>query len=66
MRELQEYELEMVSGGDHGLTLAEGGLALIGVGLTAMSGPVGLGVFAVSAGTTMLAGDAFFGNHRDS
>ncbi|MCI5107553.1 MAG: hypothetical protein MRY76_12620 [Pseudomonadales bacterium] len=65
MRELQEHELEMVSGGDHGLTPAEGGAALIGVGLAAISlGPIGLGAFAISAGSTMLLGEAIYGNHN--
>lgn len=67
MRELEEHELDQVSGGDHGLTLGEGGLALVGVGLSAISlGPVGLGAFAISAGTTMLVGEAAFGGYNDS
>jgi hypothetical protein len=64
MRELKEHELEMASGGDHGLGLGDGGIALIGVGTAALGlGPVGLGAFAISAGTTMLVGEAAFGNH---
>lgn len=61
MRELSEEEMDQVSGG---LGLDDGGLALIGVGLGAMGlGPVGLGAFAVSAGTTMILGDAAFNPH---
>jgi hypothetical protein len=67
MRELQEHELEMVSGGDHGLTPGEAGVALIGVGIGALGlGPVGLGAFAIGAGVTMLGGEAYFGNHYQS
>lgn len=66
MRELSEQEMEKVAGGG-GLSMDEGGLALVGVGLSAISlGPVGLGAFAISAGTTMLLGDAMYNPYHGS
>ena len=66
MKELTNDEMDQVIGGS-GLSLGEGGLALVGVGMGAIGlGPVGLGAFAISAGTTMLVGDAYFGSGSSS
>lgn len=53
MYELNNVEIEKVSGA---LSFTQGGLAITAIGLGALTGPVGIGVFAVSLGTTMLVG----------
>ncbi len=52
-RELSSAEVGQVSGG---LSMSDGGLAILGVGLGALAGPVSLGAFAVGLGATMLVG----------
>ena len=53
MRELTIDEIEAVNGG---LTLEEGGLALMGVGIAGAA--TGVGVLAFFIGATMVAGSA--------
>jgi len=64
--EVTVEELQVISGGSGGggLSLKEGGLALIGIGVGAILAPavtVGIGAFAISAGVTMLLGSAAYG-----
>ena len=53
MRELNEQEVEEVSGG---LSMAYGGLSIASIGVGALLGPIALGAFAVGLGVTMLVG----------
>jgi hypothetical protein len=60
-RELSADEIASVSGG---MSLEEGGMALIGIGIAGVTSPViatGIGVFALSAGVTMLWGSIYGG-----
>ncbi len=66
--EVSVEELQLISGGSGsafgGLSLKEGGLALVGIGVAAVLAPavtIGIGAFAISAGVTMLVGSAAYG-----
>jgi hypothetical protein len=54
MRELNEQEVEEVSGG---LSVEVGGLAILTMGVGAvLSGPIGIGALAIGLGGTMMVG----------
>jgi hypothetical protein len=53
MRELNEQEVEEVSGG---LSVVEGGILITTIGLGALSGPIAIGALAMGLGLTMLVG----------
>ncbi|MFT4631730.1 MAG: lactobin A/cerein 7B family class IIb bacteriocin [Crocinitomicaceae bacterium] len=53
MRELNEQEVEEVSGG---LSLSASGGMILGIGIASLGGPVGLGAFAVGLGVTLMVG----------